>query len=93
MKIYQFVLLFAVASVEGANTRRLRRGVNARYMDLAGEIDETTMNRVARHQIHQDVVHEDRDLMERNLQSMSMSMSMRMRHLQEDMSMSMSMSM
>lgn len=93
MKILQYILILTAVAVDATNTRRLRRGttpeVNSKYLDLDSHIDETTKDRVARHQIHESahLEHEERHLVDRELQSMSMSMSMSM------MSMSMSMSM
>lgn len=80
MKITQLFLVLAAVAVDASSTRRLRRGVNARYLNLAGEVDETTMNRVAVR--HEATIDEDRHLTERQLQDsmslrvMSMSMSL-----------------
>ncbi len=88
MKFAQLFLIFAVAAnaVDATSTRRLRRGadsnVNAKYMDLISEVDESTKTRVARRQLQADThaARSERQMKEIELLSMStMSIEMSVR--------------
>lgn len=102
MKFSQILLILTAVAVDATNTRRLRRGVasdvNAKYIDLASEVNESAKNRVARRQLNADTIsaHEERHMAELEPQSMSVelgSMSMMSMSMGTSLSMSLSMSM